>query len=74
MTEKQALALVRSLLKARDENELMQLVSLNLAAVDGVYFSTAEAAARQLEQTGNQGAATALRALTDKMLRMKTLI
>jgi hypothetical protein len=74
MTEKQALELIRSLLKAKDESELMQLVGLNLPSLDGTYFSTAEAAARQLERDGKTSAATALRGLTDRMLRMKTLI
>ena len=74
MTEKQALELVRALLKAKNEDELMQLVSLNLPALDGTFFGTAEAAARRLESDGKTSAATALRALTDRMLRMKTLI
>jgi hypothetical protein len=74
MTEQQALELVRALLKARDEQELTRLISLNLPSLDGVFFSTAEAAARRLELDGKQPAAVALRGLTDRMLRMKTLI
>lgn len=74
MTEQQALELVRALLKAQNNDELMQLVGLNLPSLDGTYFSTAEAAARQLEQDGKVSAAAALRGLTDRMLRMKTLI
>ena len=74
MTEQQALELVRALLKAKSDDELMQLVSLNLPNLDGTYFSTAEAAARQLERDGKVSAATALRSLSDRMLRMKTLI
>jgi hypothetical protein len=74
MTEQQALELVRSLLKAKDETEVTRLVSLNLPALDGTFFSTAEAAARRLELDGKTSAATALRQLTDRMLRMKTLI
>lgn len=74
MTEQQALDLVRALLKAKDEQAVTQLVSLNLPALDGVFFSTAEAAARRLELDGKASAAVALRGLTDRMLRMKTLI
>ncbi len=74
MTQQEALDLVRQLLKAKDEGELMQLVSLNLASLDGTFFSTADAAARQLERDGKPSAANALRGLTDRMLRMKTLI
>jgi hypothetical protein len=74
VTEAQALELIRKLLKAPGETELMQLVSLNLPVVDGTFFSTAEAAARQLEREGKPAAAGALRSLSDRMLRMKTLI
>lgn len=74
MTQQEALALIRQLLKARDETELMQLVSLHLPVVDGVFFSTAEAVIRQLEREGKHGAVAALRGLSDRMLRMKTLI
>jgi hypothetical protein len=74
MTQQEALELIRKLLKAKDEDELVQLVSLNLSSLDGVFFSTADAAVRQLERDGKPSAANALRGLTDRMLRMKTLI
>lgn len=74
MTQQEAVDLIRKLLKARDEDEVMQLVSLYLPSVDGTFFSTAEAAIRQLEDAGKQSAAVALRSLSDRMLRMKTLI
>ena len=74
MTEQQALDLIRSLLKAKDEQAVMHLVSQSLPSLDGTFFTTAEAAARHLELDGKAPAATALRGLTDRMLRMKTLI
>jgi hypothetical protein len=74
MTQQDALDLVRRLLKAADDEELMRLVTANLGAVDGVFFSTAEAAAQQLEREGKAPIAGALRGLVDRMLRMKTLI
>ena len=74
MTQQEALELIKRLLKAPDEDELMRLVNLNLPALDGVFFSTADAAVRQLERDGKLSAASALRGLTDRMLRMKTLI
>jgi hypothetical protein len=52
----------------------MQLVSLYLPSVDATFFQTAEAAARQLEREDKPAIAAALRDLTDRMLRMKTLI
>jgi len=74
MTQQEALDLIKKLLKAKDEDELMQLVSLHLPSVDGVFFGTARAVARQLEEDGKASAANALRGLTDRMLSMKTLI
>ena len=74
MTQQEALVLIRELLKAKDEDELMRLVSLNLSSPDGTFFGTAGAAVRQLERDGKPSAANALRGLTDRMLRMKTLI
>lgn len=74
MTQQEALDLIRQLLRAQDDAQLMQLVSLHLPAVDGTFFSTADAAARRLERDGKPETANALRGLTDRMLRMKTLI
>jgi hypothetical protein len=74
MTEEEALELVKKLLKAADEEAVMRLVSASLPAVDAVFFRVAAAAASQLERDGRAGAGQALRSLTDRMLRMKTLI
>ena len=74
MTRQEALDLVRELLQAKDEDVLMQLVSLNLPMLDGTFFGMAEASARQLEREGKPAIAEALRGLTSRMLRMKTLI
>lgn len=74
MTQDEALDLIRRLLKARDEAELMQLVSLSLPVIDGAFFNMAEAVIRKLEREGRPGPAAALSALTDRMLSMKTLI
>jgi len=74
MTQQEALDAIRQLLKAKDEDEVMQLVGIYLPLVDSTFFQTAEAAARQLEREGKPGIAASLRGLTDRMLRMKTLI
>jgi hypothetical protein len=39
MTNQDALALVRQLLKAPNEEELMKIVTLNLTRVDGTFFN-----------------------------------
>jgi len=74
MTEQQALDLIRALLKAPNEPEVTVEGACFLPSLDGTFFTTAEAAARRLELDGKAPAATALRSLTDRMLRMKTLI
>ena len=74
MDQSEALELVRRLLKAEDEDELMKLVGLYLPAIDGTFFGVTAAAAQQLEREGKPTVAEALRRLTDRMLRMKTLI
>ncbi|MBM4459834.1 MAG: hypothetical protein FJ011_19075 [Chloroflexi bacterium] len=74
MTEKEALELVKKLLRAADEEALMRLVSASLPVIDAEFFRVAAAAASQLERDGRADASHALRNLTDRMLRMKTLI
>jgi hypothetical protein len=74
MTQQEAVDLVRRLLTASDEDVLAALVSRHLPDLDGTFFRTAEAAARQLESEGKKPIAASLRSLSDRMLRMKTLI
>jgi hypothetical protein len=74
MNQQEAVDLIHRLLRAEDEDELMRLVSLYLPVIDGTFFNAAEASARQLEQEGKPAIAGALRGLTGRMLRMRTLI
>ena len=74
MEQAQALDLIRQLLQAPDEEAVMRLAGQSLPLLDGTFFSTAEAAACELEREQKPAMARALRGLTDHMLRMKTLI
>ena len=74
VTEEDALELIRTLLKAPDEEQLMQTLSLHLPLLDSTFFGVAEASIAQLDRDGKPGAAVALRSLTDCALRLKTLI
>jgi hypothetical protein len=74
MTQQESVALVRQLLGARDDDELTQIIGLNLGRVDGTFFGVLEASAKQLEREQKPHIARALRAVGDRMLRMKTLI
>jgi endonuclease III len=74
MTQAESVALVRQILSARDDDELTQIVGLNLGRIDGTFFGVLEASAKQLERENKPNIANALRAIGDRMLRMKTLI
>ncbi len=74
MTNQEALELIRQLLKAKDDQELEQLVSLNLSRVDGTFFSVLNKSVAQLLKENKPEIAEALESLGDRMLRMKTLI
>jgi hypothetical protein len=74
MTDEDALDLIRTLLKAPNEEQLMQTLSLHLPLLDSTFFGVAEASIAQLQRDGKPSAATSLRSLTDCALRLKTLI
>ncbi|MCS6845220.1 MAG: hypothetical protein NZ528_13010 [Caldilineales bacterium] len=74
MTQQEAIALVRQILAARDDDELTQIISLNLSRVDGTFFGVLNASVQQLQREGKPNIARALQAVGDRMLRMKTLI
>lgn len=74
MTPEESMDLIRQLLKARDDDELLQIISLNLGRIDGTFYGVLNASVKQLEREGKPHIARALEAVGDRMLRMKTLI
>lgn len=74
MTNQEALELVRKLLKAPNEEELMKIVTLNLPRLDGTFFTVVNRSVEQLRKEGKPQIAEALEKLGDKILRMRTLI
>jgi hypothetical protein len=74
MNQQEALAAVRSLLKAQDEQELSQLIGLYLPNVDGTFFAVLNQSVAQLQREGKPEIARALEALGGRILKMKTLI
>ncbi|HXF60623.1 MAG TPA: hypothetical protein VNK95_03335 [Caldilineaceae bacterium] len=74
MTNEEALALIRSLLKAPNEEELTRLISYNLPRFDGVFFGVLNASVEQLRREGKPQIAQALEGLGGTILRMRTLI
>ncbi len=74
MTHQEALDLIRELLKAPDEEKLMQIVTLNLPRIDGTFFGVLNQSVEQLRREGKGHIADALERLGDRILRMRTLI
>lgn len=74
MTQQESVDLVRQLLKAKNDDELMQIIGLNLGRIDGTFYGVLNASVKQLEREGKPNIAQALEAIGDRMLRMKTLI
>jgi uncharacterized protein YpiB (UPF0302 family) len=74
MTQQEALALIRKLLKSPSEEELMKEVNLNLPRIDGTFFSVLTESVEQLRRENKPEIADALQRLGDTILTMRTLI
>ena len=74
MTHEEALELIRMLLKAPSEDELLKQVNLNLPRIDGTFFTVLNRSVEQLQREGKPAIADSLARLGDTILRMRTLI
>jgi hypothetical protein len=74
MSPEEAIDLIRKMLKAKNDEELTQLISLNLSKFDGVFFGVLNQSIEQLKQEGKPSIATALESLGGTILRMRMLI
>jgi hypothetical protein len=74
MTHQEALELIRTLLKAPNDEALMKEINLNLPRIDGTFFAVLHQSAEQLRREGKPHIADALQRLGDVILRMRTLI
>lgn len=74
MNNEEALELVRTLLKAENDEELMHHVNQNLPRIDGTFFTVLNRSVEQLQQEGKPQIAAALERLGDTIARMRTLI
>lgn len=74
MTQQEALDLIRTFLKASDDEALMKEVNLHLPRIDGTFFAVLHQSAEQLRHEGKPHIAEALQRLGDVILRMRTLI
>lgn len=74
MTNEESLELIRTLLKAPSEDDLMKQVNLNLPRIDGTFYTVLNRSVEQLQREGKPEIAGALTRLGDTILRMRTLI
>ncbi|MBV7337594.1 hypothetical protein KFU94_57070 [Chloroflexi bacterium TSY] len=74
MTNDEALELIRTFLKAPNEEELMQQVNQNLPRIDGTFFTVLNRSVEQLQREGKPQIAAALERLGDTIASMRTLI
>lgn len=74
MTNQEALDLIRKILKAPSEDELMKIVTLNLPRIDGTFFTVLNRSVEQLRKENKPEIANALENLGGKIGRMRTLI
>jgi hypothetical protein len=74
MTPEEAVALIRKMLKAPNEEQLTQIISLNLSRFDGVFFGVLNESVAQLRREGKPQIGTALENLGGTILRMRMLI
>lgn len=74
MTQEEALELIRTMLKAPNEEELTRIIAMNLPRFDGVFFSVLNHATLQLRHENKPEIADALEGAGGAILRMRTLI
>jgi hypothetical protein len=74
MTPEEAIKLIRTMLKAPNEEQLTQIISLNLSKFDGVFFGVLNESVAQLKRENKPQIATALENLGGTILRMRMLI
>lgn len=74
MNQEEALELIRTMLKAPDEDELTRIIAVNLPRFDSVFFSVLNQAVQQLRHEGKAQIADALEETGGTILRMRTLI
>ena len=74
MTYKQAQALLKKIVQAKDRDELQQLIGDNISACDGVFFAELEAMVDRFRANGDLASAQKLKELGDYMARLRFMI
>jgi len=74
MTHQQAQALLRKIVRAKDKDELQQIISVNLSSCDGVFFAELEGMVEMFRARGDESSARKLKELGDYMARLRFMI
>ena len=74
MTHQEAQELLKELIRAKDKDELQQIVSINVSQCDGVFFAELEALVEQYRAKGDESSARKLKELGDFMARLRFMI
>ncbi len=74
MTHQQAQALLKKLIRAKDKEELQQVISNNIGLCDGVFFAELESVVEQFKAGGDAASARKLKELGDYMARLRFMI
>ena len=74
MTNEEAVQLIRSMLKAPNEEELTRIIADHLSTFEGVFFGVLKRSVEQLKHEGKPQIAAALENLGATILRMRMLI
>ena len=74
MTYQQAQALLKKIIRAKDKDELQEIISDNISACDGVFFAELEEMVERFRTKGDEASAYKLKALGDYMARLRFMI
>lgn len=74
MTYKQAQALLKKIIQAKDKDELQKIISSNISSCDGVFFAELEATVENFRARGDETSARKLKELGDYMARLRFMI
>lgn len=74
MTHQQAQALLKKIIRAKDRDELQQVVANNISSCDGVFFAELEGLVEQFRARGDELSAQKLKELGDYMARLRFMI
>ena len=74
MTHQEAQKLLRKITKAKDKDELQQVISNNVSQCDGVFFAELEALVAEFRARNDENSARKLKEVGDFMARLRFMI